>query len=115
VYPEDEGVLPWAAPTEERPANALMWCFTRAHEAAMAHVLALEAPRAALGPWGHEAFLLAAPTTRFVEDTVPMARRFYPAARLDEQQLAGNGSLICTRKARERLGWRPTTVAALKR
>ena len=115
VYPEDEGVLPWATPTDDSPSHALMWCWTKAHEVALAHVLALEAPDQALGPAGHEAFLLAAPTTRFVEDTLPLARRFFPGARLDAERLRGNGSLICTRKAQTRLGWRPTTVPALDR
>jgi nucleoside-diphosphate-sugar epimerase len=114
VYPEDEHRLPWAAPSEEAPQHALMWCFSKAHEVALAHVLALEAPREALGASGHEAFLLAAPTTRFVEDTVPLLRRFFPTARLDEAKLRGNSSLICTRKAQERLGWLPSTVAALR-
>ena len=115
VYPENEDVLPWPAPTEEKPAHALMWCWTKAHEVAMAHVLALEAPAEALGPAGHEAFLLAAPTTRFLEETLPLARRFLPGARLDAERLRGNSSLICTRKAQKLLGWRPTTVPALLR
>jgi hypothetical protein len=49
-----------------------------------------------------------------VEDTVPLLRRFFPTARLDEAKLRGNSSLICTRKAQERLGWLPSTVAALR-
>ena len=37
VYPDAEAKLPWAAPTEAAPANALMWCWTKAADVAGAH------------------------------------------------------------------------------
>ena len=111
VYPDAESTLPWAAPTAHAPANALMWCWAKAAEVAMAHVLALEAET--LGPQPHEAFLLAAPTTRFIEDTAALAAALYPGVPL--RGLQGNESVIDTSKAQRVLGWRPTTAAALQR
>ncbi len=114
VYPDAEVTLPWAAPTEEVPASALMWCWARAAEVAAAHVLALEAP--SLGPEAepHQAFLLAAPTTRYVEETAAMAARFYPGVPMSRALRANASAIDCT-KARERLGWRATTAPSLVR
>jgi nucleoside-diphosphate-sugar epimerase len=112
VYPEAEATLPWVAPSDAAPASALMWCWARAAEVAHAHVLALEAP--SVGPEPHEAFLLAAPTTRFAEDTAALAARWYPGVPL-ARSLRGNASVIATDKAQRLLGWRPTTAPALLR
>lgn len=114
VYPDAEHTLPWAAPTEPAPANVLMWCWAKAGDVAAAHVAALEADPAggafASGP--HQAFLLAAPTTRFVEPSGDLVARWYPDAVL-ARPLVANESLIDAGKARRLLGWRPTTVPAL--
>jgi len=114
VYPDKEGSLPYAAPSDGEPRNLLMWAWTKAQEVAQAHVLALEAPDAVfVDP--HEMFLLAAPTTRFVEDTAALAARFFPDASLHLRCLKGNASPIQTLKAQALLGWQPSTVAALVR
>lgn len=76
VYPDAEHTLPWAAPSEEHPANVLMWCWTKAGDVANAHVAALEAE--SVGPQPHEPFLLSAPTTRFVEHSADLAAKWYP-------------------------------------
>lgn len=125
VYPEDEHKLPWAAPSEERPEHFLMWCavalrsatssrarrhYTKALDCARAHMLAAEAP--SLGPSAHEVFVLAAPTTRFREETASLASRWLPAVPL-RRPLVGNEALICTDKARRMLGWSPAAVASL--
>jgi nucleoside-diphosphate-sugar epimerase len=117
VYPDAEASLPGAAPSEAAPASAIMWSWAKATEVAAAHVLALEASSEALCGGGadgepHQAFLLAAPTTRFAEATASLAARWYPGVPL-AAGLAGNDGVICTAKAQARLGWKPTTTAAL--
>ena len=114
VYPEDEHKLPWAAPSEARPEGLLMWHYTKAGDVARAHLLALET--AVLGEQPHEAFTLAAPTTRFLEDTAGLVRTWFPGVKLVKGALPpGNGGLLCTDKARRTLGWNPTAVQALLR
>jgi nucleoside-diphosphate-sugar epimerase len=116
VYPDAEASLPWAPPSEVAPASAIMWSWAKAAEVAAAHVLALEATSDALcggaGGDAHQAFLLAAPTTRFAEDTAALAARWYPGVPL-RAGLRGNEGVICTAKAQQRLGWRPTSTPAL--
>jgi len=110
VYPDAEKTLPWAAPTDAAPANVLMWHWAKAHEVAQAHLLALQAP--SLGAEPHEPFLLCAPTTRFTDSSAQLAARFYPG--VATEVVVGNGALISTAKAQRNLGWRPTTVDALR-
>lgn len=101
VHPDKEHLLPWAPPSADAPSSALMWAWTKvlrrggggksaclpahcslgldstlcaqAGEVADAHVLALEAE--SVGPEHHEAFLIAAPTTRFRERTEELLSR----------------------------------------
>ena len=114
VYPENEDKLPWAAPTAEQPSNVLMWHYTKAHDVARAHILALQTP--CLGPDPHhEAFLLAAPTTRFTVPTQQLLQTLYPGVPLRPGwDVAGNAGLLDASKARLHLGWRPQTADALK-
>jgi nucleoside-diphosphate-sugar epimerase len=113
VYPENENVLPWAAPTDEAPANILMWHWSKALEVATAHILALHAP--SIGAEPHEAFLLCAPTTRFVENSVALAKKFYPEVPITRALSGpGNQALVDASKAQKILGWKPTTVDALR-
>jgi nucleoside-diphosphate-sugar epimerase len=114
VYPENEDKLPWAAPTAEKPANVLMWHYTKAHDVARAHILALQTPRLGPNPH-HEAFLLSAPTTRFKEATEELLGTFYPNVPLRSGwPLHGNAGVLDSSKARLHLGWRPSTADALK-
>jgi nucleoside-diphosphate-sugar epimerase len=113
VYPENEDTLPWAAPTDEAPANLLMWHWSKAHEVAAAHLLALQAP--SIGPEAHEAFLLCAPTTRFTGSSVALAKQFYPDVAMTRAPAGPvNRALIDAGKAERILGWKPTTVDALR-
>jgi UDP-glucose 4-epimerase len=62
VPPERQAEFPLPAPTPENPTTLVMWAYADPRDVAEAHVLALEADLE-----GHEAFLLAQPTTRFRE------------------------------------------------
>merc|ERR1711971_1132884 len=42
--------LPWAPPESEKPRTLVMWAYTHEDDVLDAHVLALEAPKQALGP-----------------------------------------------------------------
>lgn len=113
VYPENEGALPWAAPNDAAPANMLMWHWSKAHEVAAAHLLALQAP--SIGAEPHEAFLLCAPTTRYTESSDALVKKYYPDVPLSSAPAGpANRALIITTKAQKILGWKPTTVDILR-
>lgn len=59
---EKSHLLPWDAPTKGEPITPIFWNYTDAEDVADAHVLALECDKLKKS---HEAFLLAAPNTRY--------------------------------------------------
>ena len=102
VLPDVLAEFPWPAPTREKPLTLVMWAYADADDVAEAHVLALEADLQ-----GHEAFLLAQPTTRFSEPTAELIERNFGSEVEIRRDLQGNASVISTAKAQRVLGWRP--------
>jgi UDP-glucose 4-epimerase len=94
--------FPWPAPTREEPLTLVMWAHADPRDVAEAHVRALDADID-----GHEAFMLAQPTTRFAEPTVDLVRSNFGDAVEIRDGLDGNRSVISTCKARDLLGFQP--------
>ena len=63
--------LPWAAPTADAPMPLLLWAYAAEEDVVDAHVQAVVRPEAAAAGT-HEAYILAAPTTRFAEPTLEL-------------------------------------------
>jgi UDP-glucose 4-epimerase len=84
------------------PLTLVMWAYADPRDVAEAHVLALEADLE-----GHEAFLLAQPTTRFREPTVELIERNFGGRVEIRGELKGNASVINTQKAERMLGFKP--------
>lgn len=99
VDPERQKSFPLAAPTPENPTTLVMWAYADPRDVAEAHVLALEADLQ-----GHEAFMLAQPTTRFVEPTVELIKRNFGDQVEIRGELEGNATVLNTKKAQEVLG-----------
>ncbi len=102
VSEERQTEFPWPAPTPEKPLTLVMWAYADPRDVAEAHVLALEADI-----HGHEAFLIAQPTTRFQEPTVELIQRNFGHHVPIRQPLEGNASVISTKKAQQILGFKP--------
>lgn len=102
VSPERQAEFPWPAPTPERPITLVMWGYADPRDVAAAHVLALEADIQ-----GHEAFLIAQPTTRFQEPTVELIKQNFGHSVQIRGNLEGNASVISTKKAQQMLGFKP--------
>jgi nucleoside-diphosphate-sugar epimerase len=102
VPPERQAEFPLLAPTPENPTTLVMWAYADPRDVAEAHVLALEADLE-----GHEAFLLAQPTTRFREPTVELIERNFGGRVEIRGELKGNASVINTQKAERMLGFKP--------
>ena len=102
VWPEVLAEFPWPAPTPEKPRTLVMWAYADPDDVAEAHVLALHA-----GLTGHEAFMLAQPTTRFKESTAELIELNFGSKVEIRGELKGNASVISTEKARRKLGWMP--------
>lgn len=102
VRPEVLAEFPWPAPTPEKPQTLVMWAYAEPDDVAEAHVLALEATLT-----GHEAFLLAQPTTRFKESTADLIELNFGSKVEIRGELKGNASVITAEKARRMLRWRP--------
>jgi nucleoside-diphosphate-sugar epimerase len=102
VEPDAQRAFPLAAPTPEQPTTLVMWAYADPRDVAAAHVLALEAELE-----GHEAFLLAQPTTRFREPTAELIRANFGDTVPIREPLEGNASVISTAKAQRMLGYRP--------
>ena len=102
VPPERQAEFPLPAPTPENPTTLVMWAYADPRDVAEAHVLALEADLE-----GHEAFLLAQPTTRFRETTVELIERNFGGRVEIRGELKGNASVINTKKAERMLGFKP--------
>ena len=105
VRPEVLAEFPWPAPTREKPITLVMWAYADRDDVAEAHVLALEADLR-----GHEAFLLAQPTTRFKEPTAELIELNFGSEVEIRGELKGNSSVISTVKAQRVLGWKPSRV-----
>ena len=99
VDPERQKSFPWDAPTPEDPRTLVMWAYADPRDVAKAHALALEADLQ-----GHEAFLLAQPTTRFEEPTIELIKRNFGNQVEIRGELEGNASVISTKKAQDILG-----------
>ena len=102
VWPQVLAEFPWPAPTPEKPLTLVMWAYADPDGVAEAHVLALQASLA-----GHEAFMLAQPTTRFKESTAELIELNFGSKVEIRGELKGNASVISAEKARRILGWRP--------
>jgi len=102
VSPERQAEFPWPAPTPENPVTLVMWAYADPRDVAEAHVLALEAEI-----HGHEAFLIAQPTTRLCEPTVELIQRNFGNQVPIRDDLEGNASVISTKKAQQILGFKP--------
>ena len=102
VWPEVLAEFPWPAPTPETPRTLVMWAYADPDDVAEAHVLALQAELT-----GHEAFMLAQPTTRFKESTAELIESNFGSKVEIRGELKGNASVISAEKAPQMLGWRP--------
>ena len=79
-----------------------MWSYADPQDVVEAHVLGLEADIS-----GHEAFLLAQPTTRFQESTIDLIQQNFGNKVEIRGELKGNSSIISTAKAQRVLGFKP--------
>jgi nucleoside-diphosphate-sugar epimerase len=102
VYPEKQAEFPWPAPTPEKPLTLVMWAYADPRDVVEAHVLALESDIK-----GHEAFLIAQPSSRFKEPTVDLIKDNFGERVQIRGQLSGTASVISTEKAQQVLGWKP--------
>ena len=88
--------------TVEMPRTVVMWAYADPRDVAEAHVLGLEADID-----GHQAFLLAQPTTRFREPTIGLIEQNFGGRVEIRESLEGNASVISTAKAQQILGFKP--------
>ncbi|MAT75597.1 hypothetical protein CMK14_10700 [Candidatus Poribacteria bacterium] len=102
VSPQQQAEFPWDAPTVEMPRTVVMWAYADPRDVAEAHVLGLEADID-----GHQAFLLAQPTTRFREPTIDLIEQNFGGRVEIRGSLEGNASVISTAKAQQILGFEP--------
>ena len=102
VPPEEQTDFPWPTPTPESPLTLVMWAHADPRDVATAHLAALESDIQ-----GHEAFLIAQPSTRLGEPTIDLIRDNFGDALPIHGQLEGRSSVISTEKAQRVLGWRP--------
>jgi len=102
VSPEDQGGFPWPVPTPEDPLTLVMWAYADPRDVAAAHVLALDADIE-----GHEAFMIAQPSSRFKEPTLDLIKNNFGDRVEIRGQLQGTASVISTEKAQRMLGWKP--------
>ena len=102
VSPEQQAEFPWKAPTQEFPRTLIMWSYADSRDVVEAHVLGLEVDIS-----GHEAFLLAQPTTRFQESTIDLIEQNFGSRVEIRGELKGNASVISTAKAQRVLGFKP--------
>ena len=102
VPPEGQEEFPWQAPTPANPLTLVMWAYADPRDVAEAHVLALEADIE-----GHEAFMIAQPSTRFQEPTLDLIKNNFGDSVEIRGPLQGTASVISTEKAQRMLGWKP--------
>jgi nucleoside-diphosphate-sugar epimerase len=102
VSPEGQEEFPWPAPTPQNPLTLVMWAYADPRDVAQAHVRALDADIE-----GHEAFMIAQPSSRFKEPTLDLIRDNFGNSVEIRGQLQGTACVISTEKAQRMLGWRP--------
>jgi len=102
VPPEGQEEFPWPAPTPQDPLTLVMWAYADPRDVAEAHVLALD-----VDIEGHEAFMIAQPSSRFKEPTVDLVKNNFGDRVEIRGPLLGNASVISTEKAQRVLGWKP--------
>ncbi len=102
VPPEGREEFPWPAPTPDNPLTLVMWAYADPRDVAEAHVLSLDADIE-----GHEAFMIAQPSSRFKEPTLHLIRTNFGEHVEIRGQLQGTASVISTAKAQRVLGWKP--------
>ncbi len=102
VPPEGQEEFPWPAPTPENPLTLVMWAYADPRDVAEAHVLSLD-----VDIEGHEAFMIAQPSSRFKEPTLDLIRNNFGEHVEIRGQLQGTASVISTEKAQKMLGWKP--------
>ncbi len=103
VSPErQQEEFPWEAPTRQNPRTLVMWAYADPRDVAEAHVRAVEADLD-----GHTSFMIAQPTTRFVEPTLDLIRANFGDAIELRDGLDGVSSVISTRRMEAQLGFRP--------
>jgi nucleoside-diphosphate-sugar epimerase len=99
--------LPWPPPTADAPLTLMLWAYSHEDDVLDAHVAALTRSSAA-APGTHEAYIIAAPDTRFTEPTLPL---LHSVLKLTEPSLhaemAGNASPLSSAKCIARLGITP--------
>lgn len=108
---EQWGSLPWKAPTKADPLTLMLWAYTHEDDVISAHVQAVLRSDAAR-PGKHEAYLIAAPDTRFTEPTIELLASNGIENVPLRYPLTRNASLISSKKAAERLGFRPRSWQA---
>jgi len=96
--------LPWEAPTSAEPLQLVLWAYVHEDDVIRAHVAAATREDAA-ARGSHEAYLLAAPDSRFAEPTLPLLASVLGVEGMPlRSPMEGNASVLCARKATERLG-----------
>ena len=107
--------LPWPAPTAEAPLTMLLWAYAHEDDVIDAHVVAATRHDAAAAG-AHEAYIIAAPDTRFAEPTLELLAS---SLRMEADStplrfgaggaaaMGGNASPLDSSKAVARLGWSP--------
>ena len=95
---QQQEAFPLEAPTRENPRTLVMWAYADPRDVAEAHVRSLDADID-----GHEAFMIAQPTSRFTEPTIDLVKENFGDAVEIRDGLEGNASVISSRKI-ERVG-----------
>ena len=96
--------LPWEAPTSAEPLQLVLWAYVHEDDVIRAHVAAATREDAA-ARGSHAAYLLAAPDSRFAEPTLPLLASVLGVEGMPlRSPMEGNASVLCARKATERLG-----------
>eukprot|EP00931_Biecheleriopsis_adriatica_P103097 TRINITY_DN77983_c0_g1_i1.p1 TRINITY_DN77983_c0_g1~~TRINITY_DN77983_c0_g1_i1.p1 ORF type:complete len:335 (+),score=50.73 TRINITY_DN77983_c0_g1_i1:57-1061(+) len=110
IKTENWSKLPWPAPTAGKCPPLVFWAYTHEDDVVDAHVQSvLREGAAAAGE--HEAYLIAAPDTRYKEATMELLSTLVGIKAMASSStggpLEGNDSPISCRKARQRLGFEP--------
>ena len=112
IKSENWHTLPWDPPTEASPLTLLLWCYVHEADVINAHVAAATRPDAAAAG-SQEAYIIAAPDTRFAQPTLELMNdvlglRGVPTRTTPSSDaFAGNASPLSSAKAAARLGWAP--------
>ena len=89
--------LPWEAPTSAEPLQLVLWAYVHEDDVIRAHVAAATREDAA-ARGSHEAYLLAAPDSRFAEPTLPLLASVLGVEGVPlRSPMEGNASVLCAR------------------